>query len=103
MSDFFTKVVLTAVITIAAIIGGGLRIGVKNESSAVQMPQPIPQVFVHKSLTESAGGEAERRGFEPRIRCDPYDALAKRCLQPLGHLSRRSGIYRMMRGFARPG
>jgi hypothetical protein len=30
---------------------------------------------------------AEREGFEPSIRCNPYDDLANRCLQPLGHLS----------------
>jgi hypothetical protein len=30
---------------------------------------------------------AERVGFEPTIRGKPYDDLANRCLQPLGHLS----------------
>ena len=30
---------------------------------------------------------AERQGFEPWIECYPYDGLANRCLQPLGHLS----------------
>src|SRR5437879_5606130 len=30
---------------------------------------------------------AERKGFEPLIQLSPYGALAKRCLQPLGHLS----------------
>lgn len=30
---------------------------------------------------------AERAGFEPAIRCYPYDDLANRCLQPLGHRS----------------
>ncbi len=33
---------------------------------------------------------AEREGFEPSIRdLVPYDGLANRCLQPLGHLSNR--------------
>jgi len=30
---------------------------------------------------------AEREGFEPSIQVTPYDDLANRCLQPLGHLS----------------
>src|SRR3954452_5775976 len=33
------------------------------------------------------GVVAERVGFEPTIRGKPYDDLANRCLQPLGHLS----------------
>ena len=35
---------------------------------------------------------AEREGFEPSIRCNPYDDLANRCLQPLGHLSVGPGM-----------
>src|SRR5262245_25171857 len=35
--------------------------------------------------------ETEREGFEPSIQgLAPDDGLANRCLQPLGHLSRRS-------------
>ena len=30
---------------------------------------------------------AERRGFEPLVRCYPYDGLANRCFRPLSHLS----------------
>ena len=30
---------------------------------------------------------AEPEGFEPSIRFNPYDDLANRCLQPLGHSS----------------
>ena len=37
---------------------------------------------------------AEREGFEPSIRCNPYDDLANRCLQPLGHLSVATGYAR---------
>ena len=37
---------------------------------------------------------AERVGFEPTIRCYPYDDLANRCLQPLGHLSARAHAYK---------
>ena len=33
-------------------------------------------------------------GFEPTIRCYPYDDLANRCLQPLGHLSARPNAYK---------
>ena len=36
---------------------------------------------------EMAEKMAEREGFEPSIRFDPYDALAKRCFRPLSHLS----------------
>ena len=31
--------------------------------------------------------DSEREGFEPSIRCYPYNGLANRRLQPLGHLS----------------
>ena len=31
--------------------------------------------------------ESEREGFEPSIQCYPYNGLANRRLQPLGHLS----------------
>ena len=34
---------------------------------------------------------AERPGFEPGVRFDPYNALAGRHLQPLGHLSAKAG------------
>ena len=30
---------------------------------------------------------AERAGFEPAVRYDPYDDLANRCFRPLSHLS----------------
>jgi hypothetical protein len=33
------------------------------------------------------GVVAEGMGFEPTIRFNPYDGLANRCLQPLGHPS----------------
>ena len=35
-------------------------------------------------------GEAEREGFEPSMEREPHTRLAGECLQPLGHLSRRS-------------
>ena len=48
----------------------------------------------HSAIVTSANqafcrcaGVAERKGFEPLIQLSPYGALAKRCLQPLGHLS----------------
>ena len=34
-----------------------------------------------------AGRDPEREGFEPSIQCYPYNGLANRRLQPLGHLS----------------
>ena len=44
-------------------------------------------------VSRAAQELAERRGFEPLIRCYPYNGLANRRLQPLGHLSgaRRQG------------
>ena len=33
---------------------------------------------------------AEKGGFEPPVRCYPYNGLANRRLQPLGHLSTRA-------------
>src|SRR5262245_22498609 len=35
---------------------------------------------------------AERMGFEPMIRVSPYNGLANRRLQPLGHLSGPAGM-----------
>jgi hypothetical protein len=35
---------------------------------------------------------AERMGFEPMIRVSPYNGLANRRLQPLGHLSGTAGM-----------
>src|SRR5262245_379487 len=37
---------------------------------------------------------AETGGFEPPIRCDPYNGLANRRLQPLGHVSGDGNPYR---------
>ncbi len=36
--------------------------------------------------------EAERKGFEPLVRCYPYAALAKRCFRPLSHLSGKANL-----------
>ena len=35
--------------------------------------------------------ETEGEGFEPSIEFNPYAGLANRCLQPLGHPSRKTG------------
>jgi hypothetical protein len=35
---------------------------------------------------------AERAGFEPAMEFNPHTRLAGECLQPLGHLSRESGV-----------
>lgn len=48
----------------------------RNEAFLRRDPRPRTEV-----------GVAERKGFEPLIQLSPYGALAKRCLQPLGHLS----------------
>ncbi len=39
------------------------------------------------SITYISNLLAETEGFEPSIRCNTYDDLANRCLQPLGHVS----------------
>ncbi len=53
---------------------------------------------VREGLTQGVKMEAERAGFEPAIQFDPYAALAKRCLRPLGHLSRCGrGLYPLTR------
>jgi hypothetical protein len=36
---------------------------------------------------------AERQGFEPWKQFNPFTGLANRCLQPLGHLSKKTKIY----------
>ena len=36
---------------------------------------------------------AERGGFEPPVRYNPYDGLANRSLRPLRHLSAGDGEY----------
>src|SRR5262249_7085631 len=45
---------------------------------------------------------AETGGFEPPIRCDPYNGLANRRLQPLGHVSKRRNPYSFNTGAATP-
>src|SRR5262249_52862158 len=40
-----------------------------------------------RQRTRANGLLAETGGFEPPIRCDPYNGLANRRLQPLGHVS----------------
>src|SRR3954453_13824093 len=54
------------------------------DGSRVRYP---PHLTKQKARTMRAFCLAEREGFEPSIRCNPYDDLANRCLQPLGHLS----------------
>ena len=51
---------------------------------------------------------SEREGFEPSIRCYPYNGLANRRLQPLGHLSAATsastrGMGRSRRRYSHPG
>jgi hypothetical protein len=47
------------------------------------------QQFSLDEISRITYGEnlAETEGFEPSIRCNTYDDLANRCLQPLGHVS----------------
>ncbi len=49
----------------------------------------VQQMPKKKAFAEHPNNSTERAGFEPAIQgYTPYDGLANRCLQPLGHLSR---------------
>ena len=50
-------------------------------------PPPKQNDETRRSSRDWRESMAEREGFEPSIRFDPYDALAKRCFRPLSHLS----------------
>ena len=53
----------------------------------------------HRSLAAARIKLAERGGFEPPIRFNPYNGLANRRLQPLGHLSNNQynqGVYEFL-------
>ena len=51
-----------------------------REYGGVRAPSGERRIFNGEQL-------AETEGFEPSIRCNTYDDLANRCLQPLGHVS----------------
>ena len=60
---------------------GNLRaMGQSKIDKTLQVPEA-------KELTTSLSNITERPGFEPGVRFYPYDGLANRYLQPLGHLS----------------
>ena len=46
-----------------------------------------------KVVRLSAGKLAEREGFEPSVRFNPYNGLANRRFRPLSHLSGPEGPY----------
>ena len=50
--------------------------------------------FSPGALCSWAFSATERAGFEPAMEFDPHTRLAGECLQPLGHLSWRSGQFR---------
>src|SRR6187399_354839 len=52
-----------------------------------EVVEPLRRLPVSRFAPVQVSGVAERKGFEPLIQLSPYGALAKRCLQPLGHLS----------------
>ena len=56
--------------------------------SAAQFPRPESDCRQTPPILKMA----EREGFEPSIRFNPYDALAKRCFRPLSHLSGCSAL-----------
>src|SRR5688572_3587855 len=49
-------------------------------------------LIMRESALEALRELAERMGFEPMIRVSPYNGLANRRLQPLGHLSDTAGM-----------
>ena len=66
-----------------------------NRISHVAQPPTSPRNSLNPRILRKSpeprwarGWQAERAGFEPAVRVNyPYDGLANRCLQPLGHLS----------------
>lgn len=64
----------------------------KESANRADLAAPILAPGFRAGLTiafriESAAGWRRGRDSNPRYSLRPYDALAKRCLQPLGHLS----------------
>jgi hypothetical protein len=60
--------------------------GVKEHKSVAQIRHEA-QVRRDKGSLRNEKILAERGGFEPPVRFYPYNGLANRRLQPLGHLS----------------
>ena len=61
---------------------GNLRaMGQSKMEKTLQVPQM-------QELANTLSSITERPGFEPGVRFYPYDGLANRYLQPLGHLSK---------------
>ena len=52
-----------------------------------QIAFPVPIAAERGGATYPYGKLAEREGFEPSIRCNPYTRFPGVLLQPLGHLS----------------
>lgn len=61
----------------------------RDKSGTRSVSSEIVDSQQQKSQPFTAVGsfDAERAGFEPAVRFDPYAALAKRCFRPLSHLS----------------
>ena len=68
------------------VVGGSLPVArLENRS---RLARPLSASVVGRCRKPRNFKLAEREGFEPSIRdLVPYDGLANRCLQPLGHLS----------------
>ncbi len=68
----------------------------QNASIRRQERPPSPMAAVcgsrQEPLIQAVSAGTERAGFEPAMEFDPHTRLAGECLQPLGHLSRRSGV-----------
>ena len=76
------------------------------EQIGLNSAAPIPAPWLSKPFSkrcqesertqrESGAGWRRGRDSNPRYSLRPYDALAKRCLQPLGHLSGASLMHRI--------
>lgn len=61
-----------------------------NQCAEVQSDAPMAEMSAHEKTSANIAFtevSAERMGFEPMVRCDPYTGLANRRFRPLSHLS----------------
>lgn len=59
----------------------------KTGTTAISRNNFGSQLFENKHVTSRQVFQAERTGFEPVERCDPFTGLANRRIRPLCHLS----------------
>ncbi len=67
------------------------RIIARRADATLEVPT-CPERSLPRRGSNRRSDDQEREGFEPSIRCYPYNDLANRRLQPLGHLSAAFGF-----------